>query len=105
MPGVLKQSTGPTSFAVQLEDGRLLRGHQDHLIPRSSVIQESIVNQEVLPPSAAEQPELQLEEPLTQPTEIVQSAPQDIPEKRYPTRNRQASRYLADFVTKWLVML
>ena len=29
MPGVLKQSTCPTSFAVQLEDERLLRRHQD----------------------------------------------------------------------------
>jgi len=62
--------------------------HQDHLIPRSSVIQEPIADQEVPPPQAAEQPELQPEEPLTQPTEPVQSAPQDIPEKRYPTRNR-----------------
>ena len=31
MPGVLRQSTGPTSFAVQMEDGQLLRRHQDHL--------------------------------------------------------------------------
>ena len=100
MPGVLKQSTGPTSFAVQMEDGRLLRRHQDHLIPQSSVIQEPIANQEVPQLQAAEQPELQLEEPLTQPTEPVQSVPEDIPEKRYPTRNRQAPRYLADFVTK-----
>ena len=88
MPGVLKQSTGPTSFAVQMEDGRLLRRHQDHLKPRSSVIQEPIANQEVPPPQAAEQPELQLEVPLTQPTEPVQSVPQDIPEKCYPTRNK-----------------
>ena len=88
-------STSPTSFAVQLEDGRLLRRHQDHLIPRSSVIQEPIADQEVPPPQAAEQPGLQPEEPLTQPTEPVQSAPEDIPEKHYPTRNRHAPRYLA----------
>ena len=100
MPGVLKQLTSPTSFAVQPEDGRLLRRHQDHFIPRSSVIQEPITNQEVLPPQAAEQPELQQEELFTQPTEPVLSAPKDIPEKQYPTRNRLAPRYLADFVTK-----
>ena len=47
MTGVLKQSTGSTSFRVQLGDGRLLRRHQDHLIPRSSVIQEPSANQEV----------------------------------------------------------
>ena len=97
----MKQSTGPASFSVPLEDGRLLRRHQDHLIPRSNVIQEPIADQEVPPPpQAAEQPELQSEEPVTQPTEPVQSAPQDIPEKRYPSRNRQAPRYLAEFGTK-----
>ena len=96
----MKHSTGPASFSVQLEDGRLLRRHQDHLIPRSNVIQEPIADQEVPPPQAAEEPELQPEEPVTQPTEPVPSAPQDIPEKRYPNRNRQAPRYLADFVTK-----
>ena len=104
MPGGLKQQTCPTSFAVQLEDGRLLRRHHHHLIPRSRVIQETIAD-EVPPPPAAEQPELQLEEPVRQPTEPVQSAPQDIPERRYPTKNRQVPRYLADFVTKLLVML
>ena len=52
-------------------------------------------------------PELQVEETPTgsqdTPTaaiEPVQSAPQGVPEKRYPTRNRHAPRYLADFVTK-----
>ena len=98
MPGVLKQSTGPTSFSVQLEDGRPLRRHQGHLIPRSSVIQEPIVDQEVPPPQAAEQPELQPEEPLTQPTEPVQSAPQEIPEKRYPTRTDKP-------LDIWLILL
>ena len=82
----------PNFFPVQLEDGRLLRRHQDHLIQRSSVSREPIADQEVPPPQAAEQPELQLEEHLTQPSEPVQSAPQDIPEMRYPTRNRQAPR-------------
>ena len=46
---VLKQSTGPASFSFQLEEGRLLRRHQDHLIPRSNVIQEPIGDQEVPP--------------------------------------------------------
>ena len=105
LPGILKESTGPTSFAVQLEDGRLLRRHQDHLIQRSCVPQASTADQEVpadpIPASpAAEQPELQLEETPAQPAVPVQSPTQGIPEKRYPTRNRHAPRYLADFVTK-----
>ena len=70
---ILKQSTGPTSFTVQLQDGRLPRRHQDHLIPQSSVIQEPIANQEVPKPQATKQPELHLEEPLMQPTEPEQS--------------------------------
>ena len=113
VPGVLKQSTSPTSFVVQLEDGRLLRRHQDHLIQRSSVHQASIPNQEEVPadriPASveAEKPELQVEETLTSsqdtPAAVIEpvpSAPQGVPEKRYPTRNRHAPRYLADFVTK-----
>ena len=64
-----------------MEDGRLLRRHQDHPIPQSSVIQEPIANQEVPPRQAAEQPELHPEEPPMQLTEPVQSVPQDIPDK------------------------
>ena len=79
-------------FQVQLEDGRLLRRHQDHPVPRSSVPQEPISDQEIPPPLAAKQPELQLEDSRTQPSEPVQSAFQDIPEKRYPIRNRHAPR-------------
>ena len=105
LPGILTRSTGPTSLAVQLEDGRLSRRHQDHLIQRSCVPQASTADQEVpADPSpaspAAEQPELQQEETPTQPAVPVQSPTQGIPEKRYPTRNRHAPRYLADFVTK-----
>ena len=105
LPGILKESTGPTSFAVQLEDGRFLRRHQDHLIQRSGVSQASTADQEVsadpipaLP--AAEQPELQWEETPREPAVPVQPPTQGIPEKRYPTRNTHAPRYLADFVTK-----
>ena len=47
LPGILKESTGPTSFAVQLEDGQLLRRHQDHLIQQSCVLQAPITDQEV----------------------------------------------------------
>ena len=99
LPGILKESTGPTSFAVQLEDRRLLRRHQDHLIQRSCVPQASTADQEVpadpIPASpAAEQPELQLEETPTQPAVPVQSPTQGISEERYPTRNRHAPRYL-----------
>ena len=105
LPGILKESTGPTSFAVQLEDGRFLRRHQDHLIQRSGVPQASTAYQEVsadpIPAMpAAEQPELQWEETPREPAVPVQSTTQAIQDKRYPTRNRHAPRYLADFVTK-----
>ena len=74
MPGALIQSTGPTSFAEQMENGQLWRRHQDHLIPRSSVPQEPTVDQEFSPPQEAEQPELMLEETITQLTGPVRSA-------------------------------
>ena len=87
LPGVLKQSTNPTSFVVQLEDGRLLRRDRDHLMQRSSVLQASIANQvpvDLIPASVeAEKPELQVKETPTSsqdtptaPIEPVQSAPQ-----------------------------
>ena len=103
--GILKESTGPTSFAVQLEDGRLLRRHQDHLMQRSCAPQASTADQEVpadpIPATPAfEQPELQWEETPREQAVPVQPPTQGIPEKRYPTRNRHAPRYLADFVTK-----
>ena len=102
---MLKEPTGPTSFAVQLEDDRLLRRHQDHLIQRSCVPQAPIADQEVpadpiTASPAAEQPELQWKETPREPAVPVQSTTQGIPEKRYPIRNRHAPRYLADFVTK-----
>ena len=90
-PGILKELTGPASFAVQLEDGQLLRRHQDHLIQRSCIPLESTADQSPV----AELPETQ-----TQPTESMQSPTQGIPEKRYPIRNRHAPLYLADFCTK-----
>lgn len=31
LPGVIMQSTGPVSFQVMLQDGRLVRRHQDHV--------------------------------------------------------------------------
>ena len=78
LPGILKESTGPTSFAVQLENGQLLRRHQDHLTQRSCIPLESTADQELpadpIPASpVADLPELQPEETQTQPTESVQS--------------------------------
>ena len=105
LPGILKESTSPTSFAVQLENGQLLRRHQDHLIQRPGIPLESTADQEVpadaIPASpVAELPELQPEDTQMQPTESVQSPTQGIPEKHYPTRNRHAPRYFANFITK-----
>ena len=75
MPGVFKQSTGPTSFAVQLEDGRPLRRHHDHLLPWSNVIQEFSANQEVSLTIGSRTARITTGRTLTQPTEPVQSAP------------------------------
>ena len=34
LPGTISEQTGPISFAIRLEDGRLWRRHQDHMRPR-----------------------------------------------------------------------
>ena len=34
--GILRESNGPIAFEVELEDGRMWRRHQDHLIQRAS---------------------------------------------------------------------
>lgn len=36
MPAVVQEVTGPVSFLVKLQDGRLIRCHQDHLRRRIS---------------------------------------------------------------------
>ena len=36
VPGILRESNGPIAFEVELEDGRMWRRHQDHLIQRAS---------------------------------------------------------------------
>ena len=81
LPEILKESNSPTSFAVQLENGQLLRRHQDHLIQRSCIPLESTANQaDPIPASpVAELPELKPEETQAQPTESVQSPTQGIP--------------------------
>ena len=35
VPGILRESNGPIAFEVELEDGRMWRRHQDHLIQKS----------------------------------------------------------------------
>lgn len=58
MPGLVQQSNGPTSFEVELEDGRKWKRHPDHLIHRESCPQ-------MLTEAPAELPE----NPLPQPDE------------------------------------
>ena len=36
--GILRESNGPIAFEVELENGRMWRRHQDHLIQRAIVI-------------------------------------------------------------------
>ena len=34
LPGVIKNKSGPVSYQIQLDDGRVIRRHQDHIISR-----------------------------------------------------------------------
>jgi hypothetical protein len=48
LKGKIKESTGPVSFRIQLEDGREWRCHQDHLSRAELVNQPSITIDEVV---------------------------------------------------------
>ena len=37
LPGILKEANGPVSFTVELEDGRIIRRHSDHLRSRTDI--------------------------------------------------------------------
>ena len=37
LPGIVNEANGPVSFTVELEDGRIIRRHSDHLRTRTDI--------------------------------------------------------------------
>ncbi|XP_031552508.1 uncharacterized protein LOC116289694 [Actinia tenebrosa] len=72
LPGTIIKETGPVSGEVELEDGTVVRRHHDQLLPRQEQPKE---------PKVAE---------VTEPTPAqVESTPDPVVERRYPTRERR----------------
>ena len=104
LSGRVLEITGPCSCVVTLQDGRLVRRHQDHIRRRSSSPGDDAVEQprmEMADPLPARQESQVTEEPneatesedvLQEESAETQSPPPQpvVPERRYPLRERQS---------------
>ena len=109
VPGILCESNGPIAFEVELEDGRMWRRHQDHLIqrasdppsPTQSEVSESIPSElEKTRPSIQPMEDHAASAGMNTSAAAEQSDVQMNAERRYPVTNRRAPAYLSDFVSK-----
>ncbi|KAJ8391280.1 hypothetical protein AAFF_G00090670 [Aldrovandia affinis] len=99
IPATLIERTGPVSWRVQTQDGKLVRRHQDQIRPRYDRTQtESNLQEESFPvdptPQEPENPERQA------PEAVVPVPPEPGPDRDnpYPERVRRAPHYLKDYV-------
>lgn len=99
IPATLIERTGPVSWRVKTQDGKLVRRHQDQIRPRhDQKLTEASLQEESLPIDLAP-PELADPEPEHLAPETVEQAP---PERsldegiRYPVRVRKAPTYLKE---------
>ena len=109
VPGILLESNGPIGFEVELEDGRMWRRHQDHVIhrasdpplPTQSEVLRSIPSQlEKTRPSIQPMEDHTASAGMNTSVEAEQSDVQMNAERHYPARNRCAPPFLSDFVSK-----
>ena len=102
IPGTIVRKTGPVSTEVELEDGTVIRRHQDHIRPRPNpepTPPEATKDQNSVPANPVsttshdqlEQTERQPAAPPIQPVESSQI-------KTRPVRNRTRPQYLKDYV-------
>ena len=67
LPGVIVDQTGPVSFHIRLDDGRVVRRHQDHIHLRLSASESSSVDDYDLPlvtPVNVNEPAVSIPEPV-----------------------------------------
>ena len=109
VPGILLESNGPIAFEVELEDGRMWRRHQDHVIhrasdpplPTQSEVLGSIPSQlEKTRPSIQPMEDHAASAVMNTSAAAEQSDVQMNAERHYPVRNRHAPPFLSDFVSK-----
>ncbi|KAJ8403221.1 hypothetical protein AAFF_G00354380 [Aldrovandia affinis] len=101
IPATLIERTGPVSWRVKTQDGKLVRRYQDQIRPRYDWTQtESNLQEESFPvdptPPEPENPERQDQAPEA----VVPGPPEPGPDRDnpYPERVRRAPHYLKDYV-------
>ena len=90
MPGTVVKKTGPVSAEIQLDDGLIIRRHQDHLRIRTDVPQTTIASglEDIQLPTREVNPAEPREEP-----ELEARAEQ----RRQPHRDRRLPQHLQDY--------
>jgi hypothetical protein len=90
MPGTVVKKTGPVSAEIQLNDGLIIRRHQDHLRIRTDVPQTTIASglEDIQLPTREVNPAEPREEP-----ELEARAEQ----RRQPHRDRRLPQHLQDY--------
>ena len=116
MSGTVVEKTGPVSAPVQLDNGTVIRRHQDHVRSRENdVAEESAtsvtpnVTPEVLPGSYTTPPNPgvsdQLEVPKSPPAAPTQTPVKTSPLGTRPVRRRARPAYLRDYLRDYLCEL
>ena len=89
MPGTVKSQRGPVSYEIELDDGRIMRRHVDH-------IQLRLRSPSTEPPGVAQPPDSTQDfEYLPSSTESTDSEAVQ-PTRRYPPRDRHPPNRLMD---------
>ena len=78
-PAVVQEVTGPVSFLVKLEDGRLIRRHQDHLRRRVSDAKHGESEQELMTTDREDEamPEVLVDPSPDVPSSVEETAPEE----------------------------
>ena len=83
LPGILQEAKGPVSFTAELEDGRIIRRHSDHLRIRTDVpIENRPVSREDLPMVADQEDEESEPLAVDSPDEPITPEPEPEPEPK-----------------------
>ncbi|XP_062401725.1 LOW QUALITY PROTEIN: uncharacterized protein K02A2.6-like [Sardina pilchardus] len=103
IPATLIKRTGPVSWRVKTQDGKVARRHQDQIRPRYDQDRVEATFQEESVPENLAPPELSDPEPEPEPLALETGGPGPPEpsleeEPRFPVRLRQAPTYLKDYV-------
>ena len=105
IPGTVVKKTGPVSAEIQLEDGQIIRRHQDHLRIRTDVPEMTIANglDDIQLPTGDENHEEQPEAEVRAGNHAGQPEEPDVEveavqeHRRQPHRDRRPPRHLQDY--------